>query len=525
MPIDRLFLPKWLLPLLVLGLTWCATLRILWTDWRIDPQYSYGVLVPLLVIGLLLKRWEDKPARSTLDSGENHTAAVLCCLSGLLLALTIPMSVANPDWRPLGLVASCAAVTITLAVVAWDGGVAWMRHFAFPICFFLIAVPWTRNVEQAVMLRLMRWNASTTLEILHWAGYEAMCQGNLIVLPSGVLDIEEACSGIRSLQSGLMAALFMGEIYRLIPSRRFLLVIVAILSAVVGNVARNALLALIASSQGIGAVSAWHDRAGILVLLITFGTIFGCAYFWRMKARNPLAQEQSAPREAATKAEGKGSGWCLAAVALLLSSSLVLTEIWFVSHEQGDRGRWGWSLRRREGVQGVTGVPLSPATLRLLFYPTGFSEKWITSEGKRGQMFFFEWPAGRTAVQAVAMHNPEACLSSVGMYLLSSLAPVNCELGSGKIPFRSWVFEEHGRLVYVFQALIEKGAESGINPDAPEDSPSGRLRSLLTARRNKGQRMVEVALWDCPDEISAKKELLRTLQEASGGYGMIPAKP
>ena len=519
---DRSPLPRWLLPSLVLGLAWWATLRILWSDWRIDPQYSYGFLVPLLVVGLFLKRWEERPKPSFLDQLGNRVVGMLFCASGLVLALTIPMSVANPDWRPLGVVAAISAVIISLSVIAWVGGVVWVRHFAFPICFFLIAVPWTRNVEQSVMFKLMSWNAETTLEILHWAGFEAMRQGSLIVVPSGVLDIEEACSGIRSLQSGLMVALFFGELFRLIPSRRILLVLVAVLAAVAGNVCRNSLLALVASSQGLKAVTAWHDLAGMMVFLITFGTIFCCAFFWKRGGQSLPRREESPHRKLSGGGIGSRPGYYLAVVGILLLSSFVMTEGWFVFHEQGSRSGWGWSLHRRNGVVGVKGIPLSPSMLRLLFYPTGFSEKWITANGKKGQIFFFEWPAGRTAVQAVAMHNPEVCLSSIGMRLQSTLTPLTYDLGGTKIPFKSWVFEENGRTVYVFQALLEQGSDGGKVPEFPEDSPSGRLKSLLTGHRNHGQRMVEVALWDFSDENSARQELLRYLQEASGRSPAIP---
>jgi len=68
------------------------------------------------------------------------------------------------------------AVAISLATLELIGGRAWLRHFAFPLCFFLIAVPWPRNFEQSVMGGLMSWNAAATLEILHWLGDEAIRQ-------------------------------------------------------------------------------------------------------------------------------------------------------------------------------------------------------------------------------------------------------------------------------------------------------------------------------------------------------------
>ena len=56
-----------LMALLVVGLAWFAVIRMVWNDWRIDPQYSYGVLVPLLVLGLLMKRWEERPVPCSLE--------------------------------------------------------------------------------------------------------------------------------------------------------------------------------------------------------------------------------------------------------------------------------------------------------------------------------------------------------------------------------------------------------------------------------------------------------------------------
>jgi len=75
------------------------------------------------------------------------------------------------------------------------------------------------------------------------------------VIPSGVLGVEEACSGVRSLQSGMMVSLFFGEILRLVPGRRMLLVGAAFGAALAGNVIRSSFLAAMASRQGIAEVS------------------------------------------------------------------------------------------------------------------------------------------------------------------------------------------------------------------------------------------------------------------------------
>jgi len=494
---------------LLLSLAWFAVIRIVWSDWRVDPQYSYGILVPILVIGLLLKRREDAPSPSC-PCGLHRAAALVALLgAAILLALVIPLAESNPDWRPLGLAASLAGVCITLTLIYLRGGMPWLRHYFFPICFFLIAVPWPRNFEQSLMGGLMSWNAAATLEILHWFGYEAMRQGNLIVIPQGILGIEEACSGIRSLQSGLMTALFFGEIFRLHAARRVLLLGVSLLAALLGNILRSSFLAVVASRQGLAAVSTWHDTAGLLVLLATVGAVFFFAVRWR---RTTTSVSKS---ELGETAVGAGDLLPLVLASLVLILSFGGSEAWFRVHESGVAGSFDWMLKPRENVPGVSRVNVPSATLKMLFYPEGFSERWITTENHLGQSFYFRWPAGRTSAQAISMHNPEVCLSSIGMKLKEPLSPMNYTDTGVTIPFHSWLFDQQGRPVYVFHAIIEDG-RGGV-PDslvAIDDSPRGRLNATLQARRNRGQRLVEVALWNMSGEEEARAALADYLRGA-----------
>jgi exosortase len=509
MPLDLQRKSARILPALLLALTWFAVIRILWGDWRIDPQYGYGMVVPLLMLGLLFKRIPERPSPESPSSWSRGTVGGVLITASLILALTIPLAEANPDWRPIGLLASLMAVTISLASLYLLGGGSWLRHFAFPCCFFLIAVPWPRNFEQSVMGGLMSWNAATTLEILHWSGYEAMRQGNLIVIPTGVLGVEEACSGVRSLQSGLMVSLFFGELLRLVAWRRVMLIGVAVGAALLGNIIRSSLLAVVASRQGIAAVSTWHDPAGMLVLLITFGTVVLFAYLWK-DAANGSASRAGMP---APLTGLRSSAIFLAASSLLISASLG-TELWYRMHESATSGLSKWTLHPLGKQEGASRVMIPPQTLKMLFYPEGFSERWLIGDNTGGQAFYFRWPAGRTSQQAVTMHNPEVCLSSIGMRLVKPLPSRDCSWQGVTIPFRSWLFEQRGVPVYVFQALIEEGGPQTNMTSQFDDSLQGRLRGVLEGRRNRGQRMIEVACWNLPDEQSAGQALDRYLQGA-----------
>lgn len=495
--------PKWIVPVLALLLAWYAVIRIMWNDWLHDPQYSYGILVPILVLGLMVRRWGSRPDPRVTNPFGSWMAALIAVASVAMIALLVPFSQANPEWRPLAGMGAVAVIVLSLDLVFIVGGRPWLRHFAFPLVFFLIAVPWPRNFENWVMGQLMAWNTAATLEILHWAGCEAAARGNLILLPCGTLGIEEACSGVRSLQSGLMAALFLGEYFRLKCARRLILLLLAVAAALLGNIFRSSFLALMASRNGLTAVGSWHDFAGIMVLLLTFGIVVAGALHLKKNGSVPTRPE---PPVLPSWLISRPRSLVMSVVLAMLVCSLAGTELWFYSHEAREPAA-SWSLRSRAGLAGVEPVIIPEATLRILFNPEGFSERWMTPLGVQGQVFYFRWPAGRTAVHAVSMHNPEVCLRNIGMRMVNTLAPLSLQRNGIKIPFRSWLFEQNGRPVYVFQAIVEDGATKEGDAEAIPDTLKGRLHRLRAARRNAGERMVEVAFWNLSDESSARTEM------------------
>jgi exosortase len=105
--------------------------------------------------------------------------------------------------------------------------------------------------------------------LLNLIGVAAQRVGSLIHLPGGTVGIDEACSGIRSLQSTVMATLFIGHL----TLRRFwlqaILFAAGILLAIVGNVGRSLFLSLMANAQGVSSLDRYHDTAGWSILLFT----------------------------------------------------------------------------------------------------------------------------------------------------------------------------------------------------------------------------------------------------------------
>ena len=232
--------------------------------WRGIPDYSYGWFVPLLSACLFWERWKTRPAPETI-SAATGTAILFAGFGFALFPSSLGLEV-NPGWRTAAWVLGGSIVGISFCVLHLLGGRSWVHHFAFPVLFFLVAVPWHSRFELPLIDTLSRLNAILSTWTANLLGTPAIRQGVLIETANGFVNIDDACSGIRSMQATLMLALFLGELFRYSPGRRILYVLVGQALAFGGNIARTTYLVRISDLHGNDAVNSRHDAAGWAIL-------------------------------------------------------------------------------------------------------------------------------------------------------------------------------------------------------------------------------------------------------------------
>ena len=137
--------------------------------------------------------------------------------------------------------------------------------------------------------------------MLNLSHIAALQHGNLIEVKTGLLGIDEACSGVRSLQASVMVSLLLGELYRATFRRRTLFLLAGILIAFFCNVGRTFFLSWTAASQGIESVPKWHYWAGVIELSICFFALWGCVHLMcrkslKLPAPRQLLQAQTEPQ-------------------------------------------------------------------------------------------------------------------------------------------------------------------------------------------------------------------------------------
>src|SRR5207247_536124 len=251
-------------------------------EWTVNEQYTSGWFVRSFALYLFWLRWHDRPApevRSQKLEVRSRLVATIIGLAALLLLLPVHLfEIGTPEWRPLGWIHAASVATLTLLYFWCVGGRPWLRHFAFPIAFFFVAVPWVTPIEGPIIQGLMRALAAVAAETVTLFGIPTQLEGSLIRVSSGLVGVNEACSGVRSLQTALMIGLLFGELRRLSTWRRFVLIGGAIVIALLANFLRAVFLVWIAAAKGILEVSQWHNIAGYTIVALVFIGTLGLAY-------------------------------------------------------------------------------------------------------------------------------------------------------------------------------------------------------------------------------------------------------
>ena len=221
---------------------WIALWDRLRIDWSVNDQYAYGWFVPPLAIALFALRWRDQPVPRP-STGVSKWALALAAGVGLALLLPIRLiEEPNGDWRLTEWIHALVLVGVTLATLGWCGGRRWAWHFAFPVGFLLLALRWPSGLEHALIQGLQQHVAALTAGGMTLLGIPAEQAGNLIRVRDQTVGVNEACSGIRSLQTVWMASLFLGELSRMSWKRRCVLVAGGVAVALAANVFRASLL-------------------------------------------------------------------------------------------------------------------------------------------------------------------------------------------------------------------------------------------------------------------------------------------
>ncbi len=500
----------WWPALAVLGALWLFVVRQLRFDWTVNPQYTYGWTVPFLSAYLFAERWKNRPPAQT-PRWRAGLGAGIAVLALLLLPVRVVQESA-PDWRLVGWALGGVGVAISMSAVYFAGGRAWLRHFLFPIAFFLVAVPWPVPVEQSLIQWLMRSVTQICVEALSWAGIPAVQKGNVIEISTGRVGVEEACSGVRSLQTTLMIALFMGELLRFRVVRRMVLLVGALAVAFVCNASRAFFLVWVSAKSGTEAVAKWHDNIGMAVLL---GSLFGVGILCALLNPKRPPADGAALDPGLLRAGAPPRNALLIALTAWLVVVEAGTEIWFRSVEAHETKTKLWTVRWPTEQKGFRDVELSDVTRNILRYTAARSAVWNDPAGLRWAMVLLTWAPGRTSAQLARSHGPEVCLPASGAVMTADLGPRPMRIHGIDLPAHAYTFRARDQVLYVFYCLWEQRPDANSAQSMAEDlTVARRIADARKGLRNAGQQAIEVAVSDVAGPAQAEAMVRQFLENS-----------
>jgi exosortase len=289
-------MPRWLPSVCLLP----SALAMLWLVfrarwfWTHNPELQFGWIVLPLWAYLFGEAWSSRP-RPRFQWTGRAVAMVCLALAALFFAQLhrAAFGVTTNGMSALG-----AGIMLFIAgnvayVFGWNG----VRHFAFVFAFFLLfALPLPEAIYHPIVSGLQGKVAEANVALLNLTGIPAERLGNAIRLPACVVGIDEACSGIRSLQSTVMATLFLGHLTLRKRSLQAALFGLGLLLAMGGNLLRSLFLSYTAHAKGLKAIESYHDAAGWSILAFTAVGVAAAAWWlghWEKELNHPPSETQT----------------------------------------------------------------------------------------------------------------------------------------------------------------------------------------------------------------------------------------
>jgi exosortase len=262
-PISSTFWQLGVLALLSLWIYW-STLSHLLGQWRHDPDFSFGFVVPLFSAFLV---WENRHRLARIPSEPAWSGLVML---GLGLALLIVGQMGAELF-----LARFSLLLVLAGVIVLFYGWNMFRALLFPWAFLVLMIPIPNIVLNQVTFPLQLLASKVGAGVLSFPLFgkplvPVLREGNIMHLPNMDLEVAEACSGIRSLMSLMALAIIYGYLMEKRVWVRWLLAAAAVPIAVLANSVRIIGTGLIAQYwDRTKAEGYYHESWGWIVFVVS----------------------------------------------------------------------------------------------------------------------------------------------------------------------------------------------------------------------------------------------------------------
>jgi len=236
---------------------YAPTLLQLVRVWASDDNMGHGFFVPAVAGYVVWQRRDQLLA----EPRESSVWGLLIIAWGAIQSVLATLG-AELFTQRLAFVVSLTGMVVFL------GGRRWFKILAFPLVLLIFMIPIPAIIYAQLTLRLQELATVLAEWMLSAVGIPVIRTGNLLELPSQVLNVAEACSGIRS----LLSLSFLSLVYAYFRDNRtwvrWILFLATIPIAIGANAIRVALTGVLSEIDTKLAQGGYHEVEGYIVFVI-----------------------------------------------------------------------------------------------------------------------------------------------------------------------------------------------------------------------------------------------------------------
>jgi hypothetical protein len=275
-----------------------------------------------------------------------------------------------------------------------------------------------------------------------------------------------------------------------------------------------AFLTCIAAKKGVGAISEYHDPAGITIAITCTLVLWALAAWLKKRESKSQPINSSVMPTPTPTSPANVSRLAKPALALLVWLVLVETgvQLWYHHLESNLKIGPTWTFNFPQDNATLKKLPIPETTRNLLRYDQGQQAQWTAADGTEWMVFFCDWLPGRVAGYLAKRHTPEICLQATGLKMLSGPELNLMNINGVELPIRCYVFQTDNGPIQVFHCRWEAGVASG-DYVGHDSARFNLVRAIWTGRGNHGQKVLEVIISGMDDPEQAKAALRRELEK------------
>ncbi len=253
-----------LLVLVAIGTAYATVIPEMVGDWYNDPNYSHGFLVPVISAYFLSQNWAEL-RRSPVRPSNTGLPVII---GSLLLLL---MGYIGTEYFTM----RASLVVLIAGIVLYWFGWAILRLTSLPIAFLIFMVPLPYIVYDALAFPLKLLVTKASVAVLQILSIPVVREGNIIMFPQTVLEVADACSGLRSLMSLVTLAVALAFLSQKSTIKRTILIVSAVPVAIATNMIRVIVTGVLASHYGAAAAEGFfHEFAGMTIFALAMVILF-----------------------------------------------------------------------------------------------------------------------------------------------------------------------------------------------------------------------------------------------------------